>query len=141
MDWTHLLTSFDGRINRKAFWIAFAVVFAAEVICHLLAQRIEGDRLSAIVDLAFSYPEFAIFAKRGHDRNVTTWVPGVIFLASVILDFLVVLGFGGPEGAPSTVRLIVGVPLGLLSLALLIDFGFRKGTPGPNRYGPEPIND
>ena len=34
----------------------------------------EGDRLSAIVDLAFTYPEFAVAVKRGHDRNMPLWL-------------------------------------------------------------------
>jgi uncharacterized membrane protein YhaH (DUF805 family) len=28
---------------------------------------------------------------------------------------------------------------GIVSLALLIELGFRRGTPGPNRYGPDPL--
>ena len=56
MDWAYLLNSFDGRIGRKTFWIAMAVVTVAEIIGHIFAEEIQGDRLSAIVDLAFTYP-------------------------------------------------------------------------------------
>ena len=31
MDWAYLLNSFDGRIGRQTFWIAFGVVMAAEI--------------------------------------------------------------------------------------------------------------
>jgi len=32
------------------------------------------------------------------------------------------------------------VPLGILGLALIVDLGFRRGTVGPNRYGPDPLD-
>src|SRR5580700_7986625 len=81
MDWAYLLNSFDGRIGRKTFWIAMAAVTAAEIPDHLLAETIQGDRLSAIVDLAFTYPEFAIAVKRGHDRNMPLWLLIAFFRA------------------------------------------------------------
>jgi len=95
MDWNHLLLSFDGRISRQPFWIGFALLFAAEVAAQSLAQRIEGDRLGAIVDLAFTYPEFALFAKRAHDRNTPIWLLGVFFAVGVALNFLSIMGWGG----------------------------------------------
>jgi hypothetical protein len=79
MDWSYLLNNFDGRIGRKTFWIAMAVVTAAEILGHLIAEQFEGDRLSAIVDLAFTYPEFAIALKRSHDRNLPPWLTASFF--------------------------------------------------------------
>ena len=29
--------------------------------------------------------------------------------------------------------------VGVIGLAVLIELGFRRGTPGPNRYGPDPL--
>jgi uncharacterized membrane protein YhaH (DUF805 family) len=138
VDWVYLLTGFAGRISRQPFWIAIVGVFAAEILVHMVAQRIEGDRLSAIVDLAFSFVEFAIFAKRGHDRNVSTWVPGSIFLGSVLIDLLVVLGLGQLHGELNVVQFLT-LPLAIFSFALLLDFGLRPGTAGPNRFGPDPL--
>ena len=76
MDWAYLLNSFDGRIGRQTFWIAMGVVTVAEIFGHFIAEQVQGDRLSAIVDLAFTYPEFAIAAKRGQDRNMPLWLIG-----------------------------------------------------------------
>ena len=64
MDWRYLLDSFDGRISRKPFWIAMGLVVAGNVLACLAADHIQGDKLNAIVDLAFNSPEFAIAAKR-----------------------------------------------------------------------------
>ena len=138
MDWVYLLTGFEGRISRQPFWIAILVVFAAEIAVQYVAQQIEGDRLGAIVDLAFSYVEFAIFAKRGHDRDVSTWVPGSIFLISALIDLVVVLGLGTLHGEASAVQYVT-IPLTIFSFVLLVDFGLRPGTAGPNRFGPDPL--
>lgn len=140
MDWSHLLFGFDGRIGRKPFWIALLAVSAAEIVCHLLAQRLEGERLGAIVDLAFSYPEFAIFAKRAHDRGLATWVPGLFFLFGVVMDFLVIMGWGGGMDDPSTLFVLMSFPWTVFAIALLLDLGLRRGKPGPNRFGPDPLN-
>jgi uncharacterized membrane protein YhaH (DUF805 family) len=35
--------------------------------------------------------------------------------------------------------LLIALPFTVLGLALLFELGFRKGTPGPNQYGPDPL--
>ena len=139
MDWVYLLSSFDGRISRKTFWIAMGAVTIAEIFGHLLAQEIQGDRLSAIVDLAFTYPEFAIAVKRGHDRNMPLWLLIAFFGAGAVLDLLTVLELTGTEDDPSLLSLLIALPFTVLGLALLIELGFRKGTTGPNPHGPDPL--
>jgi uncharacterized membrane protein YhaH (DUF805 family) len=37
------------------------------------------------------------------------------------------------------VSFIVVILLGIFGLAFLVELGFRKGTTGPNRYGPDPL--
>jgi len=139
MDWNYLYNRFDGRISRKAFWLAMAVLLVVEIVGHFAAEQMEGDRLSAIVDLAFTYPEFAIAAKRGQDRNMPLWAVGTFFAAGVALDLLTVLGLAGSDEEPSTLSLVIAVPFTVVGLALLVELGFRKGTTGPNRYGPDPL--
>ena len=139
MDWAYLYNSFDGRIGRKTFWLAMGVIIAANVVACLIAEQLGGERLSAIVDLAFTYPEFAVAAKRGHDRNMPMWLLGIFFGANAALDLLDVLAWGGTRDNPSTLALVIAVPFTVLLLVLLIDLGFRKGTPGPNQYGPDPL--
>ncbi|HZC54671.1 MAG TPA: DUF805 domain-containing protein [Xanthobacteraceae bacterium] len=139
MDWAFLYNTFDGRIGRKTFWIAIAVLTVAEIIVHLAAEQIQGDRLSAIVDLAFTYPEFAIAVKRGHDRNMPLVFLIAFFGASAVLDLLTVLEMTGTEDEPSAVSVLIAVPFTILALFLLVELGFRKGVPGPNQYGPDPL--
>jgi uncharacterized membrane protein YhaH (DUF805 family) len=139
MDWAYLLNSFEGRISRQPFWIAMAVVTVAEIFGHLVAEAAQGERLSAIVDLAFTYPEFAIAAKRAHDRNLPIWILIVFFGGGAVLDFLTVLGLTGTREQPSVLSLMIAVPFTVLGLALLIELGFRRGTIGPNQHGPDPL--
>ncbi len=139
MDWAYLFNGFHGRIGRKTFWTAIGVVAAGEIVGHLIAEQIEGDRLGAIVDLAFTYPEFAVAVKRSHDRNMPVWLLAVFFTAGAVLDLLTVLGWSGTDEAPSLLSLMIAVPFTIFGLALLVELGFRKGTPGPNQYGPDPL--
>ncbi len=139
MDWLYLFNSFHGRIGRQTFWIAFAIVIAAELVCHAVAERLQGDRLSAIVDLAFTYPEFAVTIKRAHDRDMPNWVLIAFFSAGALLDLLMVLGLAGTDEHPSLISLAIALPFTVIGLALLAELGFRKGTAGPNQYGPDPL--
>jgi uncharacterized membrane protein YhaH (DUF805 family) len=139
MDWAFLYNSFEGRIGRKTFWIAIAVLTVAEIAVHFLAEQIQGDRLSAIVDLACTYPEFALAVKRAHDRNMPLLFLITFFGASAVLDLLTVLEMTGTDEEPSSVSVLIAVPFTILALFLLVELGFRKGVDGPNQYGPDPL--
>lgn len=134
MNWFYLYTSFDGRIGRLPFWMGFIGLLGVELLFHFQAYRIEGDRLSAIVDLAFTYPWFALFAKRAHDRNFPIFVVGAFFALAFGMDFLVIV-FGGEPHALMLLLLALYLVLGLV---LLVELGFRAGTPGANPFGPDP---
>jgi uncharacterized membrane protein YhaH (DUF805 family) len=136
MNWVHLLTSLEGRISRKPFWIALLCLSVPELLAHVAM----GERWSAIASLLMAYPEFAVFAKRGHDRNVPTWIPALLIAGAVALNLLVLLDLSGSLENPNTLFYAVAIPVGIVALILLIDFGFRRGTAGPNRYGPNPLD-
>jgi uncharacterized membrane protein YhaH (DUF805 family) len=139
MDWAYLLNGFHGRISRQTFWMAMGAVFIVNILAWLVAEQIQGDRLGAIVDLAFTYPEFAIAVKRAHDRNLPVWLIVAFFAANAALDLLDVLGWSGGADNVSMLALVIGVPFLVFLLALLIELGFRRGTIGPNQYGPDPL--
>jgi uncharacterized membrane protein YhaH (DUF805 family) len=139
MDWVYLFSSFEGRISRKTFWIGIAVLIVAELAVYLIAEALQGDRLSAIADLAFIYPEFAIAVKRAHDRDLPIWILVAFFGGEAVLDLLTVLEMSGSSEQPSVMSLFIAVPFTVLLVALLIELGFRRGTIGPNQYGPDPV--
>src|SRR5262245_30746050 len=135
MNWAHLLTSIDGRISRQPFWFALLGLLAVEIAAHFAM----GERWSSVVSLLLAYPELAVFAKRGHDRNVPTWVAGLFIAGSIIINLLVLFDLAGPMDEPTTLFMVMAIPVLLLFVVLVVDFGFRRGTAGPNRYGPDPL--
>jgi len=141
MNWVQLFTSFEGRINRRPFWIAWIVLIAIEIVVMLAAEGPHEDRLTALADLILIYPQFAVCAKRGHDRNTPTWVIGLFFALAAAFDLLLLGGWittADLKSPPAPVLFLV-IPLVLLALVLVVDLGFRRGTRGPNRYGPDPL--
>ena len=139
MNWAYLLNGFHGRIGRQTFWIAMGAVYIANILACLAADQIQGDRLSAIVDLAFTYPEFAIAVKRAHDRDLPVWLLIIFFTTNAVLDLLSVLGWSVNADEPSWLMFAILVPFGVFGIALIIELGFRRGTVGPNQYGPDPL--
>ena len=139
MDWAYLFNNFSGRIGRQTFWIGITVLTIAEIFSHVLAEQIQGDRLSAIVDLAYTYPEFALCVKRVHDRNQPLWLLIAFFVASAVLDLLTVLELTGTDDKPSELSVAVALPFTVMGLVLLVELGFRRGTAGPNANGPDPL--
>ena len=135
MSWVDVFTSFDGRLTRKPFWIAFLCLLLPEVLAHLATDQ----RGSSVVSLLLAYPQFAVFTKRGRDRDVPAWVPGLFIAGGAVLDLLVLLDLIGPLTAPNALFYALGVPLAVMGLVLLADFGFRRGTVGTNRYGRDPL--
>jgi uncharacterized membrane protein YhaH (DUF805 family) len=139
MDWLYLFNSFHGRIVRQTFWFALILTIVAQLAGQAIADQLQGDRLSAIVDLVFTYPQFAVTIKRAHDRNMPDWVLIAFFAANAFLDLLVVLDLAGTNEHPNLLSLAVAIPLTVVGVALLVELGFRKGTQGPNQYGPDPL--
>jgi uncharacterized membrane protein YhaH (DUF805 family) len=139
MDWLYIIDSFHGRIGRTTFWIAMVIVVVANYLACYAAQNLQGDQLNAIVDLAFTYPEFAIAVKRGNDRDWPLWPIATFFAGSVLLDLFAVVGLSGGDDTPSLLSFIVAVPFSVLGLGLLVELGFRRGTVGSNQHGPDPL--
>jgi uncharacterized membrane protein YhaH (DUF805 family) len=156
MKWIYFFGSFDGRIGRKTFWLTSIAISAAELVAGfvgaLIIALVSGDweakaghQWIDAVFLIFLYPQFIIDVKRGHDRNIPIWVIGVFYAALAADYFLVEFGWLTDlpnQNVPSSVNVvsfIVVILLGIFALAFLVELGFRKGTTGPNRYGPDPL--
>ena len=153
MKWICFFANFDGRISRKTFWLASIAVLVIELLiaaaaaatAEEFADEATGDLAMDIVLFAFLYPQFAISVKRGHDRNISTWVIGAWYVALALSDILRFFGWlrSSPnQNVLSSANLISFAFImiaGIISLALLIELGFRRGTRGPNRYGPDPL--
>src|SRR5579862_7879510 len=134
IDLLYLFTSVHGRITREQFWIGMFFVVLAEIAGHWLAFQIQGDQLDSIVGLALNYPEFVLAVKRANDRDLPAWQIAVYFV------FDSILGFVSLESLASADMLgVMVLVLDLYLLVLIADLGFRRGTVGPNRFGPDPL--
>jgi uncharacterized membrane protein YhaH (DUF805 family) len=131
----HLLTGIEGRISRQPFWLASLVLLAIEIAAQYLFDKAGV----AVVGLLLAYPEFAVLAKRGHDRNVPTWIAGLFVMLNTIAGVLDYFDLFDTASEPGMLFYVLAIPLGIFALILLIDFGFRRGTVGANRYGPDPL--
>jgi uncharacterized membrane protein YhaH (DUF805 family) len=147
IDWQKLFISFDGRIRRSHFGIAWLILFAAGFIAGLLPL------IGGLISLALIWPNLAIAVKRLHDMGKTGWlaaIPYAVMLIGFIAAFSTVgltalTNLQGMENEdPATIMAIVGPLFGIFSLVALVGIGFllwiglTPGQRGSNRFGPNP---
>jgi uncharacterized membrane protein YhaH (DUF805 family) len=108
------LFSFDGRLSRSDYWCkGILPLLPLNLLNFVLGTRVHEDwafNLAVFISIVALWPGMALIAKRLHDRDQPAWHMLVLLIPIV-----------GP------VLLIVGV-------------WFMKGTEGPNRFGPDPLN-
>ena len=142
-----LLFSFSGRISRSAWWLGFSIGLVAAIAGSLVIDpdvwTADPPRapapLLALWDVAWVIPMTAITVKRFNDRDWPNWFGyalGVLGLALILAEqagFLV-----DPDAATAGDWAIFFVAAVILCAAF-VDNGFLRGTPGPNQYGPDPL--
>ncbi len=150
MDWTTLLFSFNGRINRGKYWLAvliYMAVWTTFIACSLIwLGGLNFDNLLSLAGaglmiwligfillIAGTWSGLAVGVKRLHDRDKSGWWILLFWLGPSIL--------GGWQTA--TPDLGGGFIFSLAATAILIwafvELGCLRGTPGPNQYGPDPL--
>jgi uncharacterized membrane protein YhaH (DUF805 family) len=139
MNLAYLFTGFNGRIGRQTFWSGLAILIVTEIVVHRAIDSLFNERMTAIVDLAFAYPEFALLGKRAQDRDLPLILVGGFLGMSVLMNFLSLIGLAGTPDQPASPYMVLVLLWLVYAVALLIDLGFRRGTPGPNRHGPDPL--
>lgn len=150
MDFAYLYTSFDGRINRKPYWVAAMLLGVAAIVATFLLALIVGIsfhtnygfRLVAfILQLAVLYPSAALMVKRLHDRDKPGSYAAILLglvAANSLTDFA---GLTGDPLAPNLLDYILGVGILVVAIWFLIELGSLRGTRGPNQYGPDPLEE
>lgn len=147
MNWARLFFSPNGRIGRRAFWIAEAAFFAI-LVASLFAEEavppfgeIEHPAvLGALAAMGWSH--VAVFAKRLHDLGRgTIWV-----LTPAVAFALIVAAAYGASALPGvrttgdviTIGVLAAGAMALSYLAFLAWLGFVPGQKAANRFGPPP---
>lgn len=147
----YILFSFSGRIGRGDFWFGFWIVIMTGLLGTVVIQPdyFRYDVVSdsypppslsvKIFDLIMVLPSFAITVKRLNDRDWARWV----FFALVLIWLPIYIGpFVGlflEIGTGTSIEMIWWAIVIIVTICLLVDNGFLRGTKGTNRYGNDPL--
>jgi uncharacterized membrane protein YhaH (DUF805 family) len=147
-DFKTLMFSFRGRINRGKWWLALVVFIVYGVLTSAVAGAVLYSSLSrsefgvaALVGIGVMFIAYlaglvagiAVGVKRLHDRNKSGWWLLLFYILPAALT-----GIGEASGNDAIASL-----LALIALALyvwgFVELACLRGTVGPNRYGPDPL--
>jgi len=142
MDRLLALFSFRGRASRLTYWrigLATTAVWAVLWIAVIFVAMGAGN--AAVIPLLLVLPvmvvNLAVCVRRLHDRDKSAWWLLVFWLAPLILlGVTQALTDQTGEGSPAAMITVLAA-LGL-NLWSLVEIGFRRGTPGDNRFGAPP---
>jgi uncharacterized membrane protein YhaH (DUF805 family) len=107
-----MLLSLQGRVSRREFWLwgVLALLGVALLLQALLGIAGVGPNAAErLVNLVLVWPAIAVSVKRWHDRDKSGWW--------VLINLVPVIGW----------------------LWALVENGLLRGTPGPNRFGADPL--
>lgn len=119
-----ILFSFQGRLNRVRFWVAFlGFNLAWGLLWQMIFVLLEPQRLPfwMLYSVYFSislWVDFALFSKRYHDIGRTGWWSLLIFLPVIgPIWLLIELGFfRGEEGRNHYGNAVIGSPLKMVEI-------------------------
>lgn len=135
---------FTGRAPRAEFWWFVLAVIVA-LIVGTVVDSILGlghvflmyGPLTLLIALATLVPNIAVQVRRLHDRNQPGWWLLGFYGPYVLMLILMPSLRGGTPAAPTAISAILGLIVLVVAIVLLV-FYCLAGTPGPNRYGPDP---
>ena len=131
-----LLFSFQGRVNRRTFWLWNAFYYVSILAVATLTNKLfpaSAGVILPVILVVLIIPDLAITAKRWHDRNKSNLYL-LLTLPVIIGRFTVPVGGAAPH-QPTTMETMAS----LLALAcgcwILVECGFLKGDAAENQYG------
>lgn len=132
---------FSGRSSRAEYWQFMAIVVATFLLSAALGGANEAvplPMLTILVLLVTTVPTYAVTVRRLHDRGITGWAVGVIWILNGITYTLqdMLVSSGGNVLISLLSRAAV-VALVLFALAMLYPL-VMPGDEKANKYGPPP---
>jgi uncharacterized membrane protein YhaH (DUF805 family) len=136
---------FSGRAPRPEYWWFFLAVVLAYIVATIidsilgLSHMVFGiyGPVAVLLWLATLVPSIAVGVRRLHDTNRTGWW---LLLPIVPYVLAFVLGGAAMMGNPIAGFGIAGIfmLIGFAGAIAVLVFYCLAGTPGDNRYGPNP---
>ncbi|MBC7769798.1 MAG: DUF805 domain-containing protein, partial [Phycisphaerales bacterium] len=148
-----LLFAFQGRINRRQYWLGSMGVGVGGAFVFFSLGLIFGPGagspseasvvillLSSLVFFLMGWSGLALQAKRFHDRGRSGYFALAPFVPWVMIATAVIGGVAADAPAQQVVPSILpwlGV-LTLINIWFVVDLGALPGTDGPNKYDHTP---
>lgn len=149
-----LLTTTDGRISRKQWWLGVLVLVVISLVVSIVLGILLGANptlmawVAVLINIALIWPSYAIGIKRRHDRASDGMDLKVLIAVSVIINIIQALGIGvsmteiGGVAVPMPAiwLSIINLAFAIFAIYMLVQLGFLKGTTGANAYGLDPVD-
>jgi uncharacterized membrane protein YhaH (DUF805 family) len=165
MDWAWLawlLFSFQGRTQRLYWWLTSLVVGAVAGMIsstvksvaqsfglgfidpetHAFEPAVLLSVLLSVIGVLNVWINYALTAKRLHDRNRSGWwllAPTVTLVMAIAFAFVTLSLPEGQREPSNTIGIIFVFATVAIGVWLFLEIGFLRGTQGPNRFGPDPL--
>ena len=135
---------FSGRAPRAEYWwytlglvVVYLVLSIVESIVGLSGMFGGYGLLTLLFILATIVPGIAVTARRLHDTGRSGW-----WMLIAIVPYILVAVMAGAALAGGSMGALAGAGLlsfvALIGAVVLLVFMVLAGTPGDNRYGPNP---
>jgi uncharacterized membrane protein YhaH (DUF805 family) len=136
--WT-LAFSFRGRISRAMYWLG-ALLFLVDWLLLWIAfftipAGFFGASVGFIGVIVGFWLVFAVVIKRLHDRDKSGWYVLLYWVGPGLFQ-----GIAEKAGRTQPLAIVVYVAGAALAIWAVVELGFLRGTAGPNRYGPDPLD-
>ena len=158
---------FSGRSTRREFWMWVVFIIICAIVLGFLdtilglggrtnygggsvaAPGVSGYRYGAgmrggiltdIFSLAILVPNIAVSIRRLHDTDRSGWwilmpiIPYAIGIVGIVSSIA-----GATPGAGTAAIFGIAMVIGLIAAIVLLVWYCLRGTPGPNRFGPDPL--
>lgn len=138
-----LFTTVEGRIPRQVYWLGIVAITVVGVPTIALAAYLGGGTAGAIANLFFLWCGFALSVKRAQDRDRHyLFVAAYFALVAVVTNLSASQSKTMGKMASEQQPLLVAASVVFIAyvIFLFIDLGLRRGTIGPNKYGPDPLD-
>ncbi|MGP8307218.1 DUF805 domain-containing protein [Vibrio sp. YIC-376] len=135
-----LLFSFQGRIGRKTFWIWNVIYYVSILGFGVGISKLFpafSHLLLPVFLLVMLIPDLAITTKRWHDRDKSIY--WLALNIPLVLGRLATPMTSPVSQEPATVQLFIASISLICGVWILVECGFLKGSTGPNKYGPDPV--